>query len=171
MKEYTNIIEAMNTIRATKAHRIPKQLFVTMLMLVFFAMLLIAIISGVTVYKRVADVQITTNEERLALQLIGNYVRANDSHGTIKVGQGPEGRSLVLVEQLESGTYETRIYLYNGSIVQEYAVEGSGYTPGKALELVKSKSFAFSYSKGLLTITCDQGRANIALRSEQGGTQ
>ena len=169
MTQKTNIIEAMSSIRAEKRHRFPKQLFTGMLMLVFFVMLLIAIVSGVTVYQRVANIQMTTNDERLAIQLISSYVHANDSRGSVKVGQGPEGRSLVLLERLESGNYETRIYLYNGSIVQEYAIEGSGYTPAKATELVKSKTFSFSYSSGLLTISTDQGNAEIALRSEQGG--
>lgn len=169
MRRLTSVIDAMSTIRDEKQHRFPKQLFAGMLMIVFFVMLLIAIISGVTVYQRVADIQMKTSDERLAIQLIGNYVHANDSRGAVKVGQGPEGRSLVLLEKLESGNYETRIYLYNGSIVQEYALEGSGYTPAKAVELVKSKTFNFTYSKGLLSIYTDQGRSDIALRSEQGG--
>lgn len=169
MTRLTSIPKAMSTIRAEKRHHLPRQMFAGLLMLVFFSMLLIALITGVTVYKRVADVQLATNEDRLAMQLIGNYVHANDSRGSIKVGQGPEGRSLVLLERLDSGNYETRIYLYNGSIVQEYALEGAAYTPAKATELVESSTFSFTYSNGLLSITTDQGTSDIALRSEQGG--
>ncbi len=169
MSSLKNMPRAMSAIRAEKPHHFPRQLFAGLLMVVFFGMLLIAIILGVNVYKHVANVQLSTSEDRLAMQLIGNYVHANDSRGSIKVGQGPEGRSLVLLEQLESGNYETRIYLYKGAIVQEYALEGAAYTPAKATELVKSKTFGFTYSNGLLSITTDQGQSDIALRSEQGG--
>ena len=169
MNAPADIVKATRTIRAEKPHRFPKQLFAGLLMVVFFVMLLIALVSGVTVYQRVASVQMQTSEERLAVQLIGSYVHANDSQGSIRVGQGPEGKSLVLLEKLESGNYETRIYLYNGSVVQEYALEGSAYTPAKATELVPSRVFTFSYSDGLLTITTEHGRSEIALRSEQGG--
>ena len=96
-------------------------------------------------------------------------MRANDSKGAIAQGQGPEGKSLVVVEPLDSGTYETRFYLYEGKVVQEYSLAGSGYTPEKATEVTASDSFDFSYSNGLLTVTTDQGTAEVALRHMQGG--
>jgi hypothetical protein len=168
-RQMTDIVDAINTIRSPKKKSDPRQLFAGLLMVLFFVMLLLALIAGATVYQRVATIQMTTSNDRLGLQLIGNYVRANDSSDAIKVGTGPEGRSLVMLEKLETGNYETRIYLYNNSIVEEYAVEGAGYTPGKALKLVDSSTFSFSYANDLLTISTDQGSAKIALRSEQGG--
>ena len=76
-------------------------------------------------------------------------MRANDSRkGAIAQGQGPEGKSLVVVEPLDSGTYETRFYLYEGKVVQEYSLAGSGYTPEKATEVTAS-DLRFSYSDGL----------------------
>lgn len=169
-RQPTDVVDAVNTIRAHRQKNLPRQLFAGLLMVLFFVMLLLALAASVTVYQRVATIQMTTSNDRLGLQLIGNYVHANDSQGTVKVGAGPEGRSLVMLERTETGNYETRIYLYNNSIVEEYAVEGAAYTPGKALKLVDSSSFSFSYSAGLLTISTDQGSANIALRSEQVGT-
>ena len=135
----------------------------------FFAVLLMALISGVTVYKAVSADQQASGAQREGAGLICNVVRANDSKGAIAQGQGPEGKSLVVAEPLDSGTYETRFYLYKGKVVQEYSLAGSGYTPEKATEVTASGTFDFSYSNGLLTVTTDQGTAEVALRYMQGG--
>lgn len=73
------------------------------------------------------------------------------------------------MEYLDTGNYETRIYLYKGNIVEEYAIAGTPYDPGKSVKLSKSSKFDLSYKDGLLTIMTEQGTTNIALRSMQGG--
>ena len=142
-----------------------RRAFPTLLLAAFFAALLLAMISGVTVYKAVSADQQASSAQREGAGLICNVVRANDSKGAIAQGQGPEGKSLVVVEPLDSGTYETRFYLYEGKVVQEYSLAGSGYTP----EVTVSDTFDFSYSDGLLAVTTDQGTAEVALRYMQGG--
>ena len=138
-----------------------RRAFPTLLLAAFFAALLMALISGVTVYKAVSADQQASSAQREGAGLICNVVRANDSKGAIAQGQGPEGKSLVVVEPLDSGTYETRFYLYEGKVVQEYSLAGSGYTPEKATEVTASDTFDFSYSDGLLAVTTDQGTAEV----------
>ena len=96
-------------------------------------------------------------------------VRAADAVDAIGTGQGPEGRSLVLTERLDSGTFETRIYAYQGSIVEEYTLADAAYTPERATPIVNSELFAFTYENGLLTVDTDDGSVQIALRSVRGG--
>ena len=81
----------------------------------------------------------------------------------------PEGDALLLLEHLRSGTYETRIYLYQGHIVEEYAPEGKPYAPEKATQIMMSDNFSFDYEAGLLTITTDAGSTEVALRCAKGG--
>lgn len=104
------------------------------------------------------------------MQFLANNVRSIDGTSAVWVGTGPEGNSLVLMEYLPNGNYETRMYLYKGNIVQEYAVAGTPYEPGKAVKLSKSSKFDLAYRNGLLTIVTDQGRTDIALRAMQGGS-
>ena len=167
-QDQTSVPKAMSTLRDEPRSHLPRQLFVGVLMVVFFVMLLLALMVSVSIYHRVADIQFATSEDRLGKQLIANYVRTTDSVNAVKVGTGPEGQSLVLLERLDSGNYETRIYLYEGAIVEEYAIEGSPYTYSKATKLVDSSKFSFGYENGLLTIVTDQGSTCIALRTTQG---
>lgn len=146
-----------------------RRLFPAILLLVFFAALLMALISGVQVYRSITETQARNSDRREGLDLVLNIVRANDSKGAIAEGEGPEGNSLVVVESLETGTYETRIYLYEGNIVEEYSLASSPYTPEKASVVCPSSEFEFSYSHGLLAIKTSQGTGEVALRYAQGG--
>ncbi|MBQ9059484.1 MAG: DUF4860 domain-containing protein [Atopobiaceae bacterium] len=145
------------------------RVFSVLLFAVFIITVLLCIVVGTDTYRRLMDYQSSADATRLGLNLIANSVHANDETDAIGTGAGPEGRSLVLFERTENGSYETRMYLYKGQIVQEYALAGSPYTPDKATPVVESQSFDFSYNGGLLTVFTDQGSVDVALRSERGG--
>ena len=108
------------------------RLFTVLLFALFIVALLIAIMAGTGLYRALVDVREQADASRLATGLIANSVRAADSMDAVGAGKGPEGRSLVLTERLDSGTFETRIYAYQGSIVEEYALADAAYTPEKA---------------------------------------
>lgn len=154
---------------AGKKSRNVGRLFPAFFLTALFVLLLLALVTGVRAYNAVAAAQASNNDEREGLALIANSVRANDATGSVAVGRGPEGRSLVMVENLSTGSYEVRTYLYRGAVVQEYALAGSQYTPESATTLVSSDSFDFAYADGLLAITTDQGTCEVALRNLQGG--
>lgn len=144
-------------------------IFTAVLFLIFIVVLLMAIMAGTNVYRGLSGIRSATNESRLGVSLISNMVKANDAVDAVATGEGPEGHSLVLREVLESGTYETRIYLYQDYIVEEYTLEGSPYTPERATQIVASKTFDFAYADGVLSVQCDQGTSRVALRSLLGG--
>lgn len=145
------------------------RIFTVLLFALFIVALLIAIMVGTGLYRALVDVREQADTSRLATGLVANSVRAADAVNAIGAGQGPEGRSLVLTERLDSGTFETRIYAYQGSIVEEYALADAAYTPEKATPIVESQRFAFSYENGLLTVDTDDGSVQVALRSVRGG--
>ena len=145
--------------------------FTVLLMAVFFMALMGGLASGVLMYKHVSDVQAQVNEAHLQSGLLANVIHVNDSVFSVSEGEGPEGKSLVLVEEINGNPYETRIYQFRGYIVQEYAVGGHPYAPERATRLFKSQTFDFQFDGKLLTMTCDQGSFDVALRSRQGGAQ
>ncbi|WP_255467152.1 DUF4860 domain-containing protein [Raoultibacter phocaeensis] len=155
--------------RKSKDKRLIGRVFTALLLALFVVTLLMAIMVGTGVYRSLYEIRSDANETRLGLNLIANSVRANDAVDAVAVGAAPEGRSLVLMERLESGTYETRIYLHEGMIVEEYALADAAYTPDKATKIVASDTFDFAYENSLLTVMTDQGSIDIALRSVKGG--
>lgn len=173
MSTRSNVIEALTSLdvegTSTEAKRDYGHYFTILLFFVLIISLLLAVVAGTRIYGNLRNLQSATNNTRLGVSLITNTVRTNDAVSAVAVGKGPEGNSLVLREILESGTYETRIYLYNGNIVQEYALESAVYAPDRATVIVTSDVFDFSYSNGMLTIKTSQGTSEVLLRSLKGG--
>lgn len=145
------------------------RVFVVALFALIVLSLLSILIIGMGVYKSIAADRSAADDTRLGLSLIANNVHAADSIDAVGMGSGPEGNSLVLIERDGESTYETRIYLFEGRIVEEYATADAPYTPEKATVIVDSHTFDFGYRDGLLTINTDQGSASVYLRSVQGG--
>ena len=138
------------------------------IMAVFFLVMMLALVAGVIIFRGVSERQETANVLRMESGFITNLVRMGDMADAVQTGEGPEGDALVLVTTLPSGVYETRIYHYNGAIVQEYAAAGLPYDPELAVCIVESATFEFSFVNGLLTVTTDDGDFPVALRSVQG---
>ena len=136
---------------------------------VFAVVDLLALLVGAQSYGSLTRMQAANDKVIMTSGPIVSSVRATDSKGGVAAGNGPEGRSLVLIEQDNIGTYETRIYLYQGHIVQEYALGGAPYTPERATVLSESETFSFSFKDGLLSIETDAGVSQVALRNMQGG--
>ena len=146
------------------------RIFMVSLLAVFFVVLMTGLAAGVAMYQSVASDQLDTSAARMQSGLLASNIHANDEENSFGVGNGPEGRALVLTKQdVDGDRYEVRFYLYQGHVVQEVSVAGSAYTPERAQKLIASDSFDFELYGSLLAIRTDQGTTNIALRSYQGG--
>ena len=140
-----------------------------LLFAVIVLLLLGGLAAGVTSYKSISDTRMNDEEARVGASAIANSVRFSDAVGSVAVGQGPEGPALVLTDQGQGGAYQTRLYQYQGKLVEEYALADSPYTPARATALVDNNHFEFVYEDGLLTVTTDAGQSMVALHSEGGG--
>ena len=160
--------EVMARANGTK-QGVSNRFFTAALFALLLLTLLVGLWVGTAVYGNLNDMQTTTSEEHLSLNLLANTVRSNDATDAVGVGKGPEGKSLVLTQHLSSGDYETRFYLHKGYIVQEFAKASASYTPEAATQVAPASTFDFSYSHGLLTIFTDEGEVRVALRSVGGG--
>ena len=162
------LIQATGSNRSSEARdgKARGRAFITLLFAVIALFLLLALLVGTSAYRAANDVRSSSDNTRLGLSLIANSIRATDAVG---VADGPEGLALVLTEHLGNGDYETRLYAYQGAIVEEYTRAGTAFTPEKAREIVRSSTFDFTYTDGLLTVHTDQGSTSVALRSVRGG--
>lgn len=158
--------------RASRSEGRPSsvRVFLVTLLAFFFIVLMTGLVAGVMMYRSVAGDRVDTGAARMQSGLLASNIRANDMSGALGVGEGPEGRSLVMMKRdVDGGRYEVRVYLYQGNVVQEVAAAGAAYAPERAQKLFESGAFDFSLDGSLLSIRTDQGTTNVALRSRQGG--
>ncbi len=147
-----------------RAHNLTKILSLALFAL-FICALLLTLVAGALVYSQLISEKAVTDESRYANGVLVNSVRGADVFDAITEATGPEGEALVLVERTDSGVFETRIYGYEGAIVQEYSPENKDFMPEDAIEIMKSSTFDFQYEDGLLTIETDEGETDIYIRS------
>lgn len=79
-----------------------------------------------------------------------------------------DGPALVLRETLSSGVYETRLYRYDGVIMEEYALADAPYDPAQGHGHRAVVGLRFLLRGRLLTITTDAGQVSVALRAAGG---
>ena len=154
-----------NTVAALARSKTPvakarnTRVFTVVLLAVFFVVLMAGLAVGVAMYQAVANNHLETNAARMQAGLLASNVHVNDTVNAVGTGNGPEGRALVLTEHGEDGcSYEMRIYLYKGNVVQEYSLAGSAYTPERAQPLISSSTFDFALHGSLLVIFTEIAR-------------
>ena len=163
------LVSAFERSKEPERRRSSSRLFAVLLMGVFFIALMGMLAAGASIYRSVSDTKAYTDDVHVQSGFLSNAVHVNDTICSVDTGKGPEGPALVLVESLQTGTYETRIYLYEGTVYQEYAIAGKAYNPKSATPLFDSDTFEFAFDGELVTMKTDYGVLDVALRSKQGG--
>ena len=159
---------------AIRTHKSPistmtNKFFAVVLFGLFIVMLLLAFLVGINVYRTLDSMAQTERTERLDQAFLANIIHANDMADVVEVGEGPEGKALVLRETLDGkpaiGRASTPIRAIS---LKNTCFAIGAYHHLKAIRLSDSDTFDFSYDNGLITITTDDGTAAVALRSKEG---
>lgn len=158
--------DAMNSIGKKVTHNeAAKGIAPIIIFALFVILLLLALVAGLRSYASEVASSDDSKATRLSVGFLANTVRSFDSTGFVCTGEGPEGEALVLAEHTPAGVFETRIYAYQGNLLQEYALSEAAYSPESATVLFPTDEFSFNVSDDLLTIETQAGTANVALRS------
>ena len=146
-------------------------LYPLLLFAIIVLSLLFLVTAGTGLYSAVVDSQAHNREMRAALSYLCARVHAADAAGAVSIGEGPEGAALLLRETAGDEAYETRIYLYEGALREEYGAADASLAPQNAERIVEAGTFSVEQVRpGLLKVSTDYGSANIALRSgEEAG--
>ena len=143
-------------------------LYPLLLFAIIVLSLLFLISSGTSLYSAIVDSQAHNRQARAALSYLTARVHAADVAGAVSIGTGPEGDALVLRENAGDDVYETRIYLYEGALREEYGPAGLPLRPESAERIAVLERFTLSEDRpGLLTAATEYGAIHIALRCEK----
>ena len=98
-----NAVAAFERSKMPEAKVANARTFTIVLLAVFFIVLMTGLAVGVAMYQTVANNQLDTNATRMQAGLLASNVHVNDTANAVGVGNGPEGRALVLTERAEDG--------------------------------------------------------------------
>lgn len=132
---------------------------------VFSVCILAVLLTGADAYRRLTDRDQAAFDRRTCLQYIATRVRQADTLDGVRVGDFNGADALVFSE--EDG-FVTRIYCYNGYIMELYAGEDVELTLEAGEPIMEADPLGFTMENGRLTITSGGDRLTLSLRSGEG---
>lgn len=141
-----------------------------LLLAVFAVSILLALLAGASVYRRMTDRDQQTWEGRTATRYIATRVRQEDRAGALAVEDFGGVQALVLGAGED---YLTRLYCYDGALWELYAPAELAMAPEDGERLLELREMSLTLSDGLLEVdlTPPSGPARhltLDLRSGEG---
>ncbi len=138
---------------------------------VFAACVLAVLLTGANAYRRLTQRDQEAYLRRTCVQYLATRVRQADSRDRISVESFGGADALVLTET--DGSYTTRIYCYDGWLMELYAAADADMEPQDGEKVLELSSLRLTLEDGALTAdTVDtagaSGTLRMTLRSGEG---
>ena len=127
-------------------------LLILLLFGVFAVSILAVLLSGAGVYRRLAERDDHSYDRRTAVQYVATRVRQADQAGGVSVRTFEGCPALILSEEIEGETYETRIYHYDGYIRELFTDVTGEFSPEDGEKIMKAEELLFSVENENLTV-------------------
>ena len=132
---------------------------------VFAVCILMILLAGADVYRRLTERDQSVYGRRTIAQYLTTRIRQADSGGSLRVEEFGEGDALVVAEEISGVIYETRIYCSDGYIRELFAAADSGLTPQDGDRILQAESMELSEKDGMLEIRITAADGNIQVLS------
>ena len=109
----------------------------------------------------------SNSSSRNALSVVQTQISAYGGQGCAELRPGPEGTAVCLHQQ--DSDYETRIYLYQGSLCTEYTRRDLDFAPQNAGQLCQLRSFEAAWQQENLICITANGQTAYAWCAGGGG--
>ena len=146
-----------------------------LLLLALFALsILLVLLLGTEIYRGLTERSAAGYEERTAAQYLATRLRQGDVVGSVRLEEFGGADALVLSQELEGGTYETRVYCSGGYLRELFSRAGTPCAPEDGDAILPMEAMKITLNDGLLQaeLVLSQNRirqVTLALRSERGG--
>lgn len=146
-----------------------------LLVLAVFALcILLVLLTGGDAYQRLTQRDQSAYSRRTAAQYITTRVRQADGLGQVTVGDFGGADALILPESIDGEEFVTRVYCYDGSLRELFALAEDEFEPGDGEVLLPAEGLELSLDGRVLTvvITNEDGTEQelaLYLRSGEGG--
>ena len=149
----------------TEKKRLNSAPFSLALFVLMLGCVLMLAVFGAQVYRALTESQSRNNAQRASLSYVAARLRASDAAAGVSIEDGPQGQALVLADVGEATGYETRIYVYDGNLVEEYTRQDADFDPASAQIVAQTDTFTLTEDGHLVTVTTNQGMVRVYLHA------
>ena len=142
-----------------------------LLLAVFAAGILSVLLSGAGVYKRLAQRSGASYDVRTSVRYISTKLRQAPNAEAVSVSDFGDGDGFDISEWVDGKEYRTRIYCYDGWLMELYSLEGAGLAPEDGEKILPAQNLDVTDHGGLLRIGIEDagGGESVLLFSLSGG--
>lgn len=148
-------------------------LLVLLIFAVFAISVLMILLSGADIVRRLTGRGQDAYDHRTAVQYLTTRVHQADSAGSVAVGAEEGGDVLILTEEIDGAQYETRVYCYDGYLREMFCSAGAGLPPEFGEKILPMTSFRIaledSVLSGSFTLTDGSSEAFCLFLRSKGG--
>lgn len=136
-----------------------------LLCLTVFALgVLLSLLTGAGIYRRLVAAGETAHDRRTALQYLTTRVRQAE---LVEIGTLEGQEVLVLRETVDNETYTTWVYCYEGFLRELYGVPGARLPLKAGAAIAQAESFRLEQAGDLLSVTLGEDVLHLHLPGER----
>lgn len=140
---------------------------------VFAVCILVVLLTGADVYRRLVDREQSHYDRRTAAQYVTTRLRPADAVGAVRVADFEGHSALIILEEIDGSFYETCIYCYEGYVRELFTIAGGDFAPEDGEKILEAEQLNFRLDRSTLTveITPEDGteeKLTLYLRSGEG---
>lgn len=136
---------------------------------VFAVCVLMVLLTGAETYHRLNQRDRAAFDTRTAVQYITTKLRQADRLDSVDVGRFGDGDALLLYEDVDNVRYVTRVYTYDGSLMELHSGETDEPSPEDGERLTPLTGLSVERHGGLVTVRWSEGETetvfSVKLRS------
>lgn len=115
------------------------------------------LLSGARVYKGLTEQGRNDYDSRTCLQYLSTKLSQSPAPESVSVRQFGDADALFISETIEDREYVTRIYCYNGWLMELFSVDSDGFAPEDGEKIIPLDSLTITQSGSLLTLLAADG--------------
>jgi hypothetical protein len=139
-------------------------IFIAALLLLFGATSFMVVSAGGGSYQRVMDKRAVSGDLRVALSYLTTQLRQNDEAGAVSLRPDPSGGDMLVFTQTFDGeSYETRVYLADGRLMEATVAADASFETLAGTEIVPLTGWRVAF------IPPSDGGTGLALLSVSAG--
>ena len=156
-------------IKSTRGNTRIDTIFVLVIFCVFAISVLLVLMLSADMYKKMTDISREGYDDRTGLSYIWTKVKNNDNAGKIHIGDFNGVPALCFDEEFSDVTYTTRVYFYDGWVMELFSEVGIDFLLEDGAQLIQIDDLVFEELEyGLIKVSSGGNSLLISPRGAHG---
>lgn len=140
---------------------------------VFAVCILLVLLLGADGYQQMRQRDMATYESRTAVQYLTTRLHQADRRAGLEKREFAGLDALVLLEEVDGAAYETKLYCYEGWLMELYTASGSDLAPADGEKILELKEMRLSLEEGFLQaeLTLPDGSTELVFLQQRSGRE